>query len=438
MQEQPKPYYVFRHAAQALTFRSGPYAGRYQPRPGDVLKNATLVAHRGRIVWLGPDSEYDPDAYVDHPRVEFDLSGQIILPGLVDPHTHLLYGGHRVQDWLHRFQGLSYAEITRRGGGIRRTVAATRKTRDDALRTALLKRLDRLFASGVTTVEIKTGYGLRERDEFRMLRLLQVADQAHPVTIIPTFLPAHAPPDDGDRNEFLQVVREEWIPRVGRDHSARYCDVFCDEGFFTVEETLELVRAAREANLAVRLHCDELSSTGLIERMNDWRGVHALDHLDHMNPDAAAILAENEIAAVLLPATCLHMGLPDPPIPAMLDQGVILALGSDHNPGTNPVLNPWYTLWLACTKWHLAPLQALAGMTVNAAYTFRMHGRLGRLQPGLRADFIAVDVPHYGFLLYQWDLVPVTYVVKNGRPYRVREDARIYHTYRRYEPEGDD
>lgn len=434
MKKSPVPYYAFRNAAQILTFHPGPYSKSIVANNAGILEHSTIVTHRGRIAWIGPDADYSPTSFSPNLVIEFDVSDSILMPGLIDPHTHLLYGGHRVKDWIARFHGLSYKDITARGGGIASTIAATQHTRDDVLREVLLQRLDRIFAFGVTTVEIKTGYGFDETNEFRMLRILHAIRRIHPIDVLLTFLPAHGAPNEAERNGYIEAITNSWIPRVGQHHMAQYVDAFCDDGFFSVDETLSIIQAARSAHLFVRLHGDELSRTGLLRRIDNWRDIHSIDHLEYMNPEDARLLAENEVAAGLLPATCFHMGLPDPPLKALQDAGVIITIGTDHNPGTNPVLNPWYSLWLACIKWNFTPLQALAAMTINAAYSFRIHGRVGRLARGLRADFIIVDVPHYGFLTYQWDLVPIRFVVKNGRPYRITENAKIIETYREFEP----
>ena len=430
-----QPTYVYRNADQIVTFAEGPYEGRVTRNHAGVIKKGTLVTRGRRILWIGPDKEYTPAVVPSGPLVEFDVTGQIILPGLIDPHTHLLYGGHRARDWLARFEGLDYQTIAERGGGILYTVKMTRETRDDVLIRTLYQRLDHLFASGVTTVEIKTGYGLNERDEFRLLRILQIARQNHPVQIVRTFLGAHAIPPDRERTAYLQWIVDEAIPQLKTYQMAEYVDVFCDEGYYTPEETLAIVRAAREHGIPVRLHVDELNHTGLVSKINDWNGIHSVDHLERISPEEIDILIENEITMTLLPATCFHLHLSAPPITDILKKGSLIALGSDHNPGTNPVLNPWYTLWIACVAWGLSPLQALAGMTVNAAASLRLHGRIGRLAPGLGADFIVVDVPHYIFCIYQWDYVPVRFVVREGRPYRITEQAVIQETWQLYEPD---
>ncbi len=421
--------YVLRRLEQVVTFADGPIGGRVTVDHLGIREHAAVVVHRGRIAWIGPDTDI-PAEWAQKPTVEIDLRGHIALPGLIDPHTHLVYGGDRLQDWLERLRGRSYAEIAARGGGIVRTVRDTRAMPEDDLLQLLEHRLDRLFAFGVTTVEIKTGYGLDAETELRLLRCLQRIQDIHPMTVIPTFLGAHAIPPDMDRTAYIDMLAAQLIPVVAQHRLALTMDVFCDAGYFTPEETLFLLEIARQHGFTgFHLHVDEFSHTGLLEAIDNWKHIYSVDHLNHMDGRMAAVLAEQGAAAVLSPATALHLQLPRPPISALLDAGVHLAFASDHNPGTNPVLNPWYTLWVACVHWGLPLEQVLAGMTVEAAYSLRIHGQTGRLSPRMRADMVIVDVPHYGYILYQWDTLPIRWVWKNGRPYRIREQAEIHFTW---------
>jgi imidazolonepropionase len=429
----PAVTYILRRLAQVITCGEGPYPGRVTAERLGIVEQGSIVIHRGRIAWVGPDRDLSAE-WLHQDAVELDLAGHIAFPGLIDPHTHLIYGGDRLYDWIERLRGRSYLEIAARGGGIWKTVQDTRATPDEELKRLLELRLDRLFAFGVTTVEVKSGYGLSEAEELRLLRCLQQVQATHPMGILPTFLGAHAYPRDMDRAEYLDVLTQRLMPEVVRQGLSLSIDAFCDTGYFTVEETLYLLTLARQQGfVAIHLHADEMSHTGLLEAIDDWKNVYSVDHLNHMDARMARVLAEMGVAAVLLPATCFHLGLPTPPFRALLEADAIVAIGSDHNPGTHPGLNPWYVFWIACVGWNLSVEQVLAGMTVQAAYSLRIHGQTGRIAPGLRADLVVVDVPHYGYLLYQWDLLPIRWVFKNGRPYQIRETAEIRYTWMAHE-----
>ncbi len=428
--------YLFRNASMVVTFDKGPFKGGFTESDIGILRHATIAVSRGKILWIGPDKDFDPSLFVDTRIVEFDVSGQTVIPGIIDPHTHLIYAGDRMLDWIGRFRGWSYETIKEKGGGILRTVKNTRHARENQLKHETTQRALRKFVSGVTTIEAKTGYGLSAPDEVRLIRILaQLSEELDLVELIPTFLPAHAIPPNIDRTAYIETIVEHMLPLVFENKWARYFDVFCDSGYYTVEETLYLIQQARERGFHIRLHIDELSHTGFVEQNDTWAGIHSVDHLEHTTPEEIERLASEEIACCLIPTTRFHFNLKQPEIESFLKNGAILTFASDHNPGTNPVYNPWYTLWLACVTWNLPVHLVLAGMTIHAAYSLRLHGRIGKIQPGFRADFIILNMPSYHYLAYQWDLIPVSYVVRNGRPYEIRENAEIRYTWERFEHE---
>lgn len=366
-------------AARLLTGRGRlllpePYAG--------ALPWAAAVA-RGRISWVG--------AAAEAPRAaeELDLGAALVTPGLVDPHTHPVFAGDRSDEVAARLAGQRYD-----GGGILRTVAATRAASDEGLEALVEARLRRQLAAGTTTVEAKSGYGLSTAEELRALRLLaRVADRL-PVRVVRTFLGAHArPADDAD---YVARIVDEMLPAVAAERLADFCDAFCDAGFFSTEEADRILRAAAQHGLGLRLHADQLERTGATE-LAVRLGAVSVDHLEQANGAAVDALAASRTVATLLPAPALVMRDRLPPARALLDAGVTVALGSDANAGT---FGAWgampLVIGLGATLLGMRVDEALRAATVGAAAALGLAGRRGRIAPGADADVVAWDAEHEG------------------------------------------
>lgn len=365
--------------------------GRY-----GIIEDAALAVDAGRIAWIGPRREL-PES--DAPVVE--LGGGWITPGLIDCHTHLVFGGDRVGEFEQRLEGVDYAEIARRGGGILSTVTATRAASESELLDAALKRLDGLLAEGVTTVEIKSGYGLDTASELKMLRVARELERRRPVTIKTTFLGAHAlAPEYRDRaDDYIELVCEEMLPAVAEQGLADAVDAFCENIGFNTAQVERVFRKARELGLPVKLHAEQLSNqhgTALAARY----GALSADHLEYLDEAGVEAMAASGTVAVLLPgAFHILRETQLPPMEALRRHGVPMALATDLNPGSSPVNSLLDILNLGCTLFRLTPEEALAGVTCHAARALGLDDR-GVLAPGKRADFVLWDIAQPAELAY--------------------------------------
>jgi len=392
----------------------GPLAG---PSQGDLdaVEGAALAVKDGEIVAAGPERAVR-DA-VGHPRWHLSAEGRTVLPGWVDAHTHLLFGGTREDEFAERIAGRSYQEIARDGGGIQASVRHFREASDRELLTRARRNLDLALALGTTTLEIKSGYGLSVEEELRALRLVRVLRESHPIDIVPTFLGAHEIPLawKDDRSGYVRQVVEEMIPRVAADGLAEFCDVFCEEGVYTVEESRAVLEAARAHGLALKIHADEFGDTGGSRLAVAMRAVSA-DHLHGTPPARARELAEAGVVGVLLPGTSFFLGLPEKaPARAMVEAGLPLAVASDMNPGSSMSQSMPLMVTLACTQLRLSPEEAVVAATAGGAAALSRGSRLGRLREGYRADFQVIDLPTPRLLPYHYGVSHVRAVFRAGR-----------------------
>jgi imidazolonepropionase len=382
---------VVRNVATVFT-PIGP-APRCGPDLGAVreVAAAAIVVRAGRLVYVGPEAALPPSA-IPPGAPTLDAGGAAIVPGFVDAHTHLAYAGDRDGEIRQRLAGVSYREIAAAGGGIVRSVAATRAASVPTLAALLGARLDEMLACGTTSAEVKSGYGLETAAEIRSLEAIRAAAAAHPLRIVPTFLGAHEVPPEhrAHRDRYLDLLVAEMIPEVARRGLAVFADVFCEEGVFTVAESRRILEAARGAGLALRVHADELGATGGAELAGEL-GARSADHLLFVSARGMSALARARCAATLLPSAAFYLRLGRyAPARALALAGVPVALATDGNPGGGLSPSMPFVMALACFGMGLSLEEALTAATLNSAYSIGIDGDAGSLEPGKRADFVVL------------------------------------------------
>ena len=380
-----------------------------------VYEDAFLAVKEDRILALGKSD--DATQYIGPDTQVLSLSGRTVLPGFVDPHTHLIFAGWREKELAMKLAGKSYLEILAAGYGIQSTVRDTRQASLDQLVQLGQKSLDRMLLSGTTTVEAKSGYGLTTSSELKQLRAAAMLDEKHPVDVVSTFLGAHAVPPEyqGRTGEYVELITREMIPAVAASGLARFCDVFCEAGVFSVEESRRILEAGLAFGLKPKLHADELVAFGGAELAAELSAVSA-DHLLFASEAGIAAMAKAGVVAVLLPGTSFTLrSTKRPNVASMLAAGVPIALATDFNPGTCPTESMQIVLTLAWQSLGLSPAQAMAAATINSAHALGLAGQVGSLEPGKSADFVVFDAPNLDFIAYHFGVNLVQDVWKRGR-----------------------
>jgi imidazolonepropionase len=378
-----------------------------------TLQDGAVIIKNDQIEWIGPSQNLPP---VPSTTDVIDATNKTVLPGLVDSHTHLIFAGSREDEFEDRLQGLSYQEITARGGGINATVRRVREADADHLKELARCRLQRLLRYGVTTVEVKSGYGLTLADEIKCLEIIGQLNAEGPFELVPTFLGAHALPPEfrGDREGYLRLLVDEMLPEVARRRLAEFCDVFCEQDVFSLAESERILTTARDLGLQLKLHADELSPLGGAELAGRLRAVSA-DHLLCISDAGIEALATSGTVATLLPGTAFFLGLAYAPARRLIERGLAVALASDCNPGTCPTENLPLIGAMACTQMKILPAEAITALTLNAAAALGRADRIGSLEVGKQADVIICNVPNYRHLFYHFGVNHVWRVIKRGQ-----------------------
>jgi imidazolonepropionase len=385
--------------------------------PYGLIPEGALAISGDRIAWVGPMSDLPKDAGAAQ-AITHDAKGRCITPGLIDCHTHLVYGGSRSREFELRLEGATYEEISRAGGGIRSTVAATRALSEDALYDASRGRFETLLAEGVTTVEIKSGYGLDTMTEAKSLRVARRLGRDFPVTVAATFLGAHAlPPEFAGRSDaFIDLVVDEMLPAVAREHLADAVDAFCEGIGFTPAQVERVFQAARAHGLPVKLHAEQLSNLGGAALAARY-GALSADHLEYIDEAGVRAMAAAGTVAVLLPGAFYFLRETQmPPMELFRKHRVPIAISTDCNPGTSPVTSLLLMLNMACTLFRMTPEQALAGVTRNAARALGLSVSHGTLEAGKQADFVVWDIEGPAELSYRFGFNPALEIVRAGIP----------------------
>lgn len=377
-----------------------------------LVERGAMMIDGPLLAWVGAEATLPRGLAID---AEHDLGGALVTPGLVDCHTHLVYAGDRAREFELRLEGASYEDIARAGGGIRSTVAATRGADDATLFTLARQRALALMAEGVTTLEVKSGYGLSAEHEARCLRVARRLGDELPLTVRTTCLAAHAlPPEyEGRADDYIDAVCR-WLPTLHAEGLVDAVDAFCERIGFTAAQTRRVFEAARALKLPVKLHAEQLSDQGGAELAAEFAAL-SCDHLEYVSEAGVQAMARAGSVAVLLPGAFYFLRETRlPPIAMLRAAGVPMAIATDHNPGSSPTLSPLLTLNMACTLFRLTPEEALRGMTVNAAHALGLPDR-GTLAAGQRADFVAWQLDHPAELSYWFGQRPRARVVHGGQ-----------------------
>jgi imidazolonepropionase len=390
-----KADFLIHNASEVMTC-AGP-APRRGAAQGDAgsLSNAVLAALGGRIVFVGSEAQWRGQGKLADGATTIDAGGGAVVPGFVDPHTHVVFAGDRRTELRRRLRGATYAEIAAAGGGIVSTVEATRAASAEALAEATRRRLDEMLSCGTTTCEAKSGYGLSTEAELKMLRVLRDLARDHPLEIVPTFMGAHEIPVEyrQRRRDYVDLVVREMIPAVAAEGLAEWCDVFCETGVFTPDESREILEAGRRAGLKPRIHADELGSSGgsLVAAET---GARSADHVIFADEAAARGFARAGVVATLLPAAAFYLKLGRfAPARMLIEHGAAVALATDVNPGGGFSPSMPFVLTLACFGMGLTFEEALVGATINAAYALDRHDRVGSFEVGKQMDAVVVNGP---------------------------------------------
>ncbi|MHB1095310.1 MAG: imidazolonepropionase [Gemmatimonadaceae bacterium] len=386
---------LFDNASQVVTCAGPARARRGAEMQGmEVRTGAAVVTEGERIVAVGPRDALR----AAHPRAEIvDCGGRVLMPGLVDSHTHGIFGKPRHEEQEQRAAGIGYMEIARRGGGIHSSVRDLRARSEDELFALALPRLRRLAAYGTTTVEVKSGYGLTSDDEIKSLRVIRRLQQALPLRLVPTFLGAHEIPIEyraapRSRDEYIALIVNEMLPRVAAEGLAAFADIFCEPGVYTTDEARVILGAARRHGLQLKLHADELETAGAAELAAELGAVSA-DHLGAVSEGGIKALAAGGTVATLLPGTMLFLGRHrQAPARALIDTGAAVALATDFNPGTSPTVNFPLILTLAVSQLRLSVSEAILAATVNGAAALGLAAETGQVAPGFSADLALFDI----------------------------------------------
>jgi imidazolonepropionase len=389
------------HASQLVTV-----AGPNRPRVGKemqelaIIKDGGMLIRDGKIAAIGKSKEIARD--LPHTTEVVDASGQVVMPGFVDAHTHLVFGGSRLDDFERRARGETYEQIAAAGGGIWSTVEKTRAASEDELFDRAQRHANWLLQSGTTTAEAKSGYGLTVQSELKILRTIRRIAKETPLECVPTFLGAHAVPKENktEPDRYVERVIGEMLPAVASENLAEFCDVFCERGYFSIDQARKILTAAGNAGLKLRIHADQLSNSGGAKLAAELGAVTA-DHLEKTNEDGIAALKAANVQPVLLPGSVYALGsIGYPRARAMIDAGLAVVLATDFNPGSSPTPSMPMILSLACTQMKMSPAEAIVASTVNAAYSLGRSDKIGSLEAGKRANFLIFDCEDYREIAY--------------------------------------
>lgn len=382
-----------------------------------MIRNGAITVKEGKIFWVGQMGELPKEFALGQYGREINATGKVAMPGLIDSHTHLIFAGSRENEFEQRIQGLSYLDIAEKGGGILSTVEATRKASLEELFTLGKRRLDRMISKGVTTIEAKSGYGLSLQDEMKILKVMKALKEIHPMEIVPTFLGAHTLPKEfrNDRTGYMDLLIEEMIPEVAHEGVAEFCDVFCEEKAFTLEESKKILETGKRYGLKPKIHADQLSPGGGAELAAEV-GAFSADHLEYVSQEGIKKMAEKGVTAVLLPGASFFLSMKKvPPAREMIEKGVWVSIATDLNPGSSMTESLPLMMTMGCTMFKMIPKEVIQATTIHAAKSMGREKQIGSLDVGKQADILLLDIPSYRHLLYHFGVDHTELVIKKGK-----------------------
>jgi imidazolonepropionase len=386
-----------------------------------ILENAYLQIENGIITDFGTMQNLPVGSKASSQII--NAEGRFVMPSFVDSHTHIVFAGSREGEFVDKINGLSYEEIAQKGGGILNSAKKLQETTEDELFESAYERLMEVIQTGTGAIEIKSGYGLTVADELKMLRVIQKLKKVSPIVIKATFLGAHAIPKEIERNSYISMIIDEMLPMIAEEKLADYCDVFCDKGFFTVDETDKILTAAAKYNLVPKIHANELDY--------DWGGVQigikhkalSVDHLERIGETEIKALQESETLPVVLPNTVFFLGLPVPPVRKMIAANLPIVIASDYNPGSSPSGNMPLTVAIASILLRMTPEEAFNAATINAAYALNLETTHGHIRKGIPANLlITKPIPSFAYMAYHFGNLPIETVIIKGQPQKFNEN----------------
>jgi len=396
-----------------VSTKGKPYKSGTEMRDLGIIENAAVMIQDGLFSWIGPSTKLsqEPDDSID----TIDASDLIALPGFVDSHTHTVFAGSRENEFALRTEGKSYQEIAVSGGGILSTVSATRETSKKELKKLASRHLDTMLKQGTTTVEIKSGYGLNEDAEIKLLYIINELGDEGLMNIVPTFLGAHAIPEELKENPdgYVDLICKRLLPYVANHKLAKFCDAFCESGYFSVEQCRRIFETAKSLGLGIKIHADQLSQIGA-SRLAVEMGAISADHLEKIDDAGISALKQSGTIAVILPGTSFFLNCEYAPARKIIDSGIPLAIASNFNPGSCMSHSMPLMMTIACTQMSLTPEEAICAATINGAAALGLSNTLGSIEAGKQADIVLFNVPNYRYLMYHYGIDHVAKLIKHG------------------------
>jgi len=396
-----------------VSTKGKPYKSGTEMRDLGIIENAAVMIQDGLFSWIGPSTKLsqEPDDSID----TIDASNLIALPGFVDSHTHTVFAGSRENEFALRTEGKSYQEIAVSGGGILSTVSATRETSKKELKKLASRHLDTMLKQGTTTVEIKSGYGLNEDAEIKMLYIINELGDEGLMNIVPTFLGAHAIPEEfkEDPAGYVDLICKRLLPYVANHKLAKFCDAFCESGYFSVEQCRIIFETAKSLGFGIKIHADQLSQIGASKLAAEMGAISA-DHLEKIDDAGISALKQSGTIAVILPGTSFFLNCEYAPARKIIDSGIPLAIASNFNPGSCMSHSMPLMMTIACTQMSLTPEEAICAATINGAAALGLSNTLGSIEAGKQADIVLFNVPNYRYLMYHYGIDHVAKLIKHG------------------------